>query len=56
MTVAFLMPGHSRSKNGVVSLDYGAGHPRLSRCIKARRGCIGLGRAKSVKQKSRKSR
>src|SRR6188474_1458208 len=23
------MPGHSRSKNGVASLAYGAGHPRL---------------------------
>src|ERR1700719_4109768 len=24
-----VMPGHSRSKNGVASLAYGAGHPRL---------------------------
>jgi len=24
------MPGHSRSKNGVASLAYCAGHPRLS--------------------------
>ena len=23
------MPGHSRSKNGVASLAYGAGHPRF---------------------------
>jgi hypothetical protein len=25
------MPGHSRSKNGVATLAYGAGHPRLIR-------------------------
>jgi hypothetical protein len=24
-----VMPGHSRSQNGVASLAYGAGHPRL---------------------------
>jgi hypothetical protein len=26
---SIVMPGHSRSKNGVASLAYGAGHPRL---------------------------
>jgi hypothetical protein len=29
--LSYVMPGHSRSKNGVASLAYGAGHTRLSR-------------------------
>jgi hypothetical protein len=29
------MPGHSRLKDGVASLAYGAGHPRLASRLKA---------------------
>jgi hypothetical protein len=54
---AFVMPGHSRPKDGVGSLAHGAGHPRLGPactfCLLPRRGCprasagmTGLGRAK----------
>jgi len=28
-SIFHVMPGHSRSKNGVATLAYGAGHPRL---------------------------
>jgi len=40
------MAGHSRSKNGVASLAYGPGHPRLW-CWQPqqRRGCPAQGRA-----------
>jgi len=29
-SIEAVMPGHRRSKNGVASLAYGAGHPRLT--------------------------
>jgi hypothetical protein len=43
------MPGHSRSKNGVASLAYGAGHPRLTRVGRSKTWMAGTSPAMTEK-------